>query len=101
MGRIVRSPESDADIDEVTLFIARHSLDAALRVSLIAWTRSSSYLHGCRNWGPNVPNSAQTSVPCLGSYLIVYRPIRGGIELVRFLHGSRNLRRLFRRRPKK
>jgi toxin ParE1/3/4 len=37
----------------------------------------------------------------LGNYLIVYRPIHGGIELVRFLHGSRNLRRLFRRRPKK
>jgi len=36
----------------------------------------------------------------LGKYLIIYRPVKGGIELVRFVHGARNLRRLFRRRPK-
>jgi toxin ParE1/3/4 len=101
MGRIVRSPESDADIDEVTLFIARHSLDAALRLvdrldeklKLLAWMPQL---------GPERPElGADIRTLPLGSYLIVYRPIRGGIELVRFLHGSRNLRRLFRRRPKK
>jgi toxin ParE1/3/4 len=101
MGRIVRSPESDADIDEVTLHIARHSVDAALRLvdrlgeklKLLAWMPKL---------GPARPElGADIRTLPLGNYLIVYRPIRGSVELVRFLHGSRNLRRLFRRRPKK
>jgi toxin ParE1/3/4 len=100
MGRIVRSPESDADVDEITLYIARHNLDAALRLvdqlneklKLLAWMPKL---------GPARPElGADIRTLPLGNYLIVYRPIRGGIELVRFLHGSRNLRRLFRRRPK-
>jgi toxin ParE1/3/4 len=40
--------------------------------------------------------------PCLrsfpvGNYLIFYRPLRGGVELVRVLHGARDVRRSFDR----
>ena len=100
MGRTIRSPEADSDIDEITLHIARHSLEAALRLvdrldeklKLLAWMP---------NLGPARPELGADvrSLP-LGKYLIIYRPVRGGIELVRFVHGSRNLRRLFRRPPK-
>jgi plasmid stabilization system protein ParE len=31
MGRIIRSPEAQSDVDEISLYIARDSLDAALR----------------------------------------------------------------------
>ena len=34
----------------------------------------------------------------VGNYLIVYRPANDGIHLIRVVHGSRNLRRLFRGR---
>lgn len=34
----------------------------------------------------------------VGKYLLFYRPIPGGIELLRAVHGARNLRRIFRRR---
>ena len=100
MGRIVRSPEADADLDEITLRIAQDSLEAALRLvdrldgklKLLAWMP---------NLGPARPELGADvrSLP-LGKYLIIYRPVKGGIELVRFVHGARNLRRLFRRRPK-
>jgi toxin ParE1/3/4 len=32
----------------------------------------------------------------VGDYLLFYRPIRGGIELLRVLHGARNLRKSLR-----
>jgi len=31
-------------------------------------------------------------------YLLFYRPITGGIELLRVIHGARNLRKIFGRR---
>jgi toxin ParE1/3/4 len=34
----------------------------------------------------------------VGNYLLFYRPMRGGIELLRVLHGARDLRKMFRRR---
>jgi toxin ParE1/3/4 len=37
----------------------------------------------------------------LGSYVIFYRVVKGGIEVARVLHGARNLRRVFRRRRSK
>ncbi len=33
----------------------------------------------------------------VGKYLLFYRPVRGGIELVRVIHGARDIRRLFGR----
>jgi toxin ParE1/3/4 len=33
----------------------------------------------------------------VGNYLIIYRPMKSGIELLRVVHGARDLRRLFRR----
>jgi toxin ParE1/3/4 len=34
----------------------------------------------------------------VGNYLIFYRAIADGIEVVRVLHGARNLRQVFKRR---
>jgi len=31
----------------------------------------------------------------VGDYLIIYRPIEGGIEIVRVLHGRRDINALF------
>jgi toxin ParE1/3/4 len=33
----------------------------------------------------------------VGNYLLFYRPAQDGIELIRVLHGARDLRRLFKR----
>jgi toxin ParE1/3/4 len=33
----------------------------------------------------------------LGRYLIIYRPMKSGIDVLRVVHGSRDLRQLFRR----
>jgi toxin ParE1/3/4 len=100
MGRVIRSPEADADVDEITLHIARDNVNAALALidrldntlKLLAWMP---------NLGPARPELGPLvrTLP-LGNYLIIYRPVQDGVELVRFVHGARNLRQLFRRRRK-
>lgn len=45
----------------------------------------NSRLVGIRQW----------PVPGFENYLIFYRPIEGGIEVLRVLHGARDIERLF------
>jgi toxin ParE1/3/4 len=49
----------------------------------------------CRLRGDLGPGLRSVAV---GSYLIIYRPIEGGIEIVRVLHGRRDIGALFSKR---
>jgi toxin ParE1/3/4 len=49
-----------------------------------AWDSSSSRLVDLRSW----------TIPQFRNYRIFYRPVDGGIEVVRVLHAKRNIRRL-------
>jgi toxin ParE1/3/4 len=61
------------------------------------WTPSTG---AARRW-PTTPRSARPDIaPKLrsspvGSYLILYRQVAAGVEVVRVLHGARNLRAIF------
>jgi toxin ParE1/3/4 len=98
MPRVVVSPEADADIDDAAHYIAQGGIDAAVRfvdrldakLKLLAWMP---------NLGQARPELASgvRSLP-FGKYLIIYRLVIDGIEVVRVLHGARDLRRIFRRR---
>lgn len=98
MGRIIRSPEAQSDVDEIALHIARDNLDAALRW-LDSVDECLKLLARHPGAGPARAELAAglRSFP-LGNYLVLYRAAKGGIEVVRVLHGARNLRRIFRRR---
>jgi toxin ParE1/3/4 len=102
MPRIIRSSEAKADVQEIAWYIAQDNLDAALRFfNLIdeklkllaafpgAGTARDELAPGLRSFP-------------VGNYLIVYRRIKGGeIEVVRILHGARNLRKIFKRPKRK
>ena len=97
MPRIVRSPQVKLDLIEIWSYIARNSPVAADRLMDVIDERLSRLA--------NSPGLGQTreelgttirSAP-VGSYLLFYRPVENGIEVIRVLHGARNLRRLFRR----
>lgn len=98
MPRVKRTPETKRDTAEIWRFIAERSFDAAERwlseldreIKLLAIYPGAGRLREELGLGLR-------SYP-LGRYLIFYRPIPGGIEIVRVLHGARNLRRIFKRR---
>ncbi len=90
MPRILRTRESRADYDEIWDFIALHDIAAADRL-IRKLDATLSVIASAPNMGRSVEALAANlrSFP-LGSYLIFYRPIEGGIQLIRVLHGARD-----------
>jgi len=94
-------PKAREDLEEIAAYIGADNLDAALRVIdaiEVAFGKlavnpelgvelkelSKSSLQNLRMW----------VVPRFRNYLIFYRPTANGVEVVRVLHGARDLRNL-------
>jgi toxin ParE1/3/4 len=98
MSRVIRSPQSEVDYLEIWLHIAEAgNVSAADRLT----NAFDQRLHDLAET-PGMGRARDELEPGLrsfpvGDYLLVYRPIESGIELVRVIHGSRNLRHQFRR----
>jgi len=92
--RVRRTARADADIEGIAKWIARDSVDAALRwldgldeaMGRLAQTPGSGTERGELRAG-------MRSSP-FGNYLIFFRPMRDGIVVVRVIHGARDYRRL-------
>ena len=94
-GRVIRSRAARADLDQIWDFIAEASesrADAFIR----RLTRTFETLAGRPLIGRARDNlgTGVRSIP-VGAYLIFYRPIEGGVEIVRVLHGARDYAKLF------
>ena len=97
MPCILRSAVSGQDIHEIALVIARDQPDAALRwidridevLQMLAHNPLAGRLRD--ELAPGVRSFA------IGNYVIFYRARADGIELIRVLHGARDLRRVFGR----
>ena len=97
MGLVRRTPTSRKDYRAVWDYIAQDDPDAADRV-LRSFDEAVQMLCDHPHGGPSRPELRPRlrSFP-VGSYVLFYRPIRGGIELVRVLHGARDMRKVFKR----
>ena len=91
MARVVRASAAKADAREIWVYIAQDNPDAADRLldrfdDLFRLLLSQPFL------GKSVEELAQKLrfVP-IGNYLIFYRPTKDGIEIVRILHGARDI----------
>jgi toxin ParE1/3/4 len=97
MPKVIRSFQGDDDVFEIAAFIARENLEAALRmIELFDEKFNLLAEHPGIGQMRDELEPGLRSLP-VGSYLIFYRAVPGGIEVARVLHGSRNLRRIFRR----
>lgn len=95
MARVLTKPEADNDLLDIWLFIAQDSPNNA-----------DHFLERIRDkfWGlaesPEIGSNRSTlkeglrSYP-IGSYLIFYFPLTDGVEIVRVLHGARDIESLF------
>jgi toxin ParE1/3/4 len=94
MARIVHSPAAEDDLLEIWVGLAATNVSAAERLSnnLRAATQllATQPLLGKarREFGAGI-----RSFP-VRDYVIVYRPILDGVELVRVMHGARDLPRV-------
>jgi toxin ParE1/3/4 len=95
MGQVIFSPRADADLFNIAATIATDKPDAALRwIDAIRETcnlLSAQPQMGEVRPGYGVPGCRSFSA---GNYVIFFRPINGGVEVARIVHGSRDLRNL-------
>jgi len=94
MARIVHSPAAEDDLLEIWVGLAANNVSAAERLAndLRAATQllATQPLIGKarREFGDGI-----RSFP-VRDYVLVYRPILDGVELVRVVHGARDLERV-------
>ncbi|HEY7118672.1 MAG TPA: type II toxin-antitoxin system RelE/ParE family toxin, partial [Tepidisphaeraceae bacterium] len=102
MGRLVVHDRAKADLDEAADYIARDNVDAALRLYQAA-RDAFKLLADFPRLGPEFPtnNPAVAGLriwPIKGfrNYLVCYLPLADGVEVLRVIHGARDVGRVFR-----
>jgi toxin ParE1/3/4 len=97
MARVIRSPLAEEDFREIWRYIAQDNPDAAdallrrIDEKLLLYSDHPRMGTSRESWSPGL-----RSFP-VGRYIVFYRIVSEGIELVRVLHGMRDLPSLFRR----
>ncbi len=96
MARVVVRPQADDDLLEIAAYIARDDLAAAERL-IDAIDSKFQLLANSPGLGRRRVELAPglRSLP-FGNYVVFYRPLADGIEVVRVLHAKRDLKRLFK-----
>src|SRR2546421_3747197 len=101
MPRLLIHDRADADIDEIAEHIAQDNIDAAIRFLRTVRESYDKLLFmpgmGALRSFPSPKYATVRSWPITGfrNYLIFYRPTPEGIEVLRVLHGARNIERYF------
>jgi toxin ParE1/3/4 len=93
MGRIKRTALARTDLKEIGLYLAKESgnREVALRFLDVIARKCFLYSDGpelaepCPDLGRDVRRFP------IGNYVVFYRPIVQGIEILRVLHGSRDI----------
>ncbi len=96
MPRIYRSPLADEDCRRIWRYIAADNPDAADRLLLAIASKLDLYAQYPQMGQLRDRLAAGLRSFPLGAYLVFYRPVADGIEVVRVLHGARRLEDLFR-----
>jgi toxin ParE1/3/4 len=95
MTRYVVSPQSRTDMKEICQFIARDSRLAAGRIRRLFYEKFK-FLARHPLVGQARPElGADLRSFSAGNYVIFFRPITDGIQVVRVLHGSRDITAIF------
>jgi toxin ParE1/3/4 len=91
MARIVQDADAEADLVQIWFYIARDNSTAADRL-LDRIAKSLELLatqpRSGQEWNELSPGIRRFAV---GNYVILYRPLDDGIQVVRVLHGARDI----------
>lgn len=95
MSRCILAPSARLDLKEISSYIARYNPDAAQRINEKI-KQQCKLLADFPNMGQSCDNfeGGLRSFP-VEDYLIFYRPIEGGVEIVRIVSGYRDLETVF------
>ncbi len=95
------TPQARIDVLELADYIARDSLDAALRfleaaeAEFVRLADMPGMGHARKFSSPLLSDVRSWAIPGFKNHLIFYRPIQSGIEVLRVLHGARDIEAQF------
>ncbi len=94
-SHVRRTPLAEQDLEDIWFFVAQDNPDAADRL-LDKIEESIALLAENPHLGPARPDIApELRYHPVGNYLLLYRILKNGIELVRVVHGARHWLSLF------
>lgn len=94
MAYFIRTERAEEDLIEIWLFIAQDKPGAADKL-VDKIEETCSQLAESPGIGTARPDLApELRYAVVGQYLILYREVPGGVEIVRVVHGARRLRDL-------
>jgi toxin ParE1/3/4 len=95
MKRYRLTPEAENDLDEITDFLAADHPTAAARLidGIQERCRALAEMPGSGRSREELAPNLRSSV--VGKYVIFYRPDAEGVEIIRVIHGHRDIPRLF------
>lgn len=103
MSRRIRiRPEVQRDLDEQVVYIGERNFDAAERYERAVFADFRKLaefpaMGALRNFpNPRLQGVRSWPVSGFGNYLIFYLPAQDGIDVLRVLHGARDLDQVFR-----
>lgn len=91
MAKVIRALPANADLMEIWVYLAERSIENANSMiqAIGRKCQDCAEMPGIGRRRDDLAPGLRTSVE--GSYIICYRVIDDGIEVVRVLHGSRDL----------
>ena len=95
MGRVTRRPGAEADILEIWAYIAEDNILEAdrwvdrLDAKFALWATQPMMGTGRDELAPGIRSLA------FGRYVVFFQPMADGIDVVRVLHGSRDIESTF------
>lgn len=94
MARVYRRPDAEADLIDIWSYVGRDDAAAADRLMdrLEERMAAAAETPGIGSPRPALRDGLRSLA--VGSYLIFYEPLHGGIDVIRVLHGARDLSRV-------
>lgn len=98
---ITKTPQTRRDLFELADYIARDSLDSAERFldaaeaafQLLASTPELGTL--CEFRSPQAAGIRMWAIRSFENYVVFYRSLKDGVEVVRVIHGARDMEAIF------
>ena len=97
MGKVIKRPIVIKDLIELATYIANGNLDVSDNFLL---TAERTFVNlgnfpmlgkSCRFKHPDLANIRQKAIKGFENYLIFYQLIEDGVEIIRVIHGSRDI----------
>src|SRR4051794_24978665 len=92
MATVLRTDQAEEDLDKILVELAKQSIAAGQR--LVELIKQRSHWYSDRPELGVLRDDLAPELRCFAiwNYLIFYRSVPGGIELLRVMHGSRDIK---------